>query len=105
MDEEKSVINDKEKEMRILSTLPLIVEWILTDKKLMDSEIESLKKIYPEQYEFAKNTTLEEIIEMNSRYQDSKIYGKHLKVVLSPRGIKWLAQTLPIIREHSAKYD
>lgn len=96
---------DNEKELRILSTLPIIIDWIKTEKRLTDSEIESLKKIYPEQYEFAKNTTLEEIIEMNSRYKDSKIYGKHIEVVLSPQGIKWLARTLPIVREYSAKYD
>lgn len=96
---------DNEKELRILSTLPIIIDWIQTEKRLTDSEIESLKKIYPEQYEFAKNTTLEEIIEMNSRYLDSKIYGKHLKIVLSPQGIKWLAQTLAKVRDFSAKHD
>jgi len=99
---------DSEKQKQIVKLFPMlsfVVKWIEKDTKLSDSDLMRLKNIYPEQYEFAKNTTLEEIIEMNSRYLDSKIYGKHLKIVLSPQGIKWLARTLPIVREYSAKYD
>jgi len=92
---------NNELELRILSTLPFVVKWIQTDKELTDNDFENLKKLYPEQYKFALNSTLEELIEMNSRHKDSKIYGKHIEILLSPQGIKWLDRNYRKLKNHA----
>jgi hypothetical protein len=92
---------DKEKEMHLLAMLPIIVKWIEADRVLTAEDFDVLRRKYPEQYQIGLNTSIEEIIEMNSRYRDSKIYGKHIKILLSERGVRWLSKNYAALMELS----
>ena len=85
--------------MRILATLPFVVDWIQKNKQLTEKDFETLKKLYPEQYEFAENISFEELIELNTRYKDSALYGKQIEVLLSPQGMQWLSDNFNKIKE------
>jgi len=81
---------DKDKEMRLLAMLPIITKWIEADRDLTAEDFDVLRRKYPEQYQIGLNISVQEVIEMNSRYRDSKIYGKHIELLLSERGVRWL---------------
>ena len=85
--------------MRILATLPFVVEWIQKNKQLTERDFETLKRLYPEQYEFAESITFEELIEINTRYRDSAMYRKQIEILLSPQGIQWLSENFKKLKE------
>jgi hypothetical protein len=41
---------------------------------------------------------------MNSRYRDSKIYGKHIEILLSERGVRWLSKNYSRFMEFSKSH-
>ncbi|MDH4123234.1 MAG: hypothetical protein OEV21_04020, partial [Thermoplasmata archaeon] len=80
------------KEHNVLSTLPVVTGWIKENKQLEEKDIETLQKLFPKQFQYALEVSLEELIDMNNRYRDSKLYGKHVEILLSPSGIQWLRE-------------
>ncbi len=90
--------------MHILATLPVVVKWIEEDKDLTEADFEILRRMYPDQYDFGSGTSVQDLIEMNSRYADSKLYGKHVKVLLSERGLKWLGRNIIRFQEYAKKH-
>ena len=99
---------DSEKQKQIVKLFPMlsfVVKWIEKDTKLSDSDLMRLKNIYPEQYEIVKNSTFEEIIEIDKQYCDHPIYGDLIKIVLSEQGIEWLQDFFSRLREFSAMND
>lgn len=89
--------------MRILATLPFVADWIQKNKQLTEKDFETLKRLYPEQYEFAENISFEELIELNTRYRDSAMYGKQIEILLSPQGIQWLSNNFEKLKELKQK--
>ena len=92
---------DKDKEMHLLAMLPIIVKWIEADRELTAEDVDVLRRKYPEQFQIGLNTTVQEVIDMNSRYRDSKIYGKHIEILLSERGVRWLSKNYSRFMEFS----
>jgi len=89
------------KENLILSTLPFVTEWIKSNKRLSETDFATLKKLFPMQYEYAINTSLEDLIEMNTRHRNSQVYQKYIDILLSPKGLMWLKENYEKLR----KYD
>jgi hypothetical protein len=85
--------------MHLLAMLPVIIKWIDEDKDLSFEDLAVLQKKYPEQYQAGLNMTAEEILEMNSRYRDSKLYGKLIATLLSERGVRWLKKNYSTLQE------
>lgn len=96
---------DIEKELRVLSTLPFIVEWIQADKDVNVEDLDKFKRLFPEQFEFTRNSSFDDIIELNSRYKNSKMYGKHVEAILSEDGRRWLEKTLPKLKSHGRNFS
>ncbi|MEM4265004.1 MAG: hypothetical protein QW505_04420, partial [Thermoplasmata archaeon] len=67
-----------------------VTEWIRSNKQLSDADFATLRKLFPMQYEYAINTSLEDLMEMNTRHRNSQIYGKYIEILLSPKGLIWL---------------
>lgn len=95
---------DKEKEMNLLAMLPIIAKWIEADRELTAEDFDVLRRKYPEQYQIGLNISPEEVIEMNSRYKDSKLYGKQIEILLSERGVRWLKKNYLIFKELSKSH-
>jgi len=87
--------------MHLLAMLPIIVKWIEADRELTAEDVDVLRRKYPEQFQIGLNTTVQEVIDMNSRYRDSKIYGKHIEILLSERGVRWLSKNYSRFMEFS----
>lgn len=96
--------DEKAKEIHILSTLPVILKWIDADKDLTDDDFRNLKKMYPEQFKFSEKLTFEELIQLNSNYRGSKVYGKYVESLLSEKGLSWLHKTYMKFREFNRKH-
>lgn len=94
----------KEKEMNLLAMLPIIVKWLEADKELTADDFDVIRRKYPEQFQIGLNTTVQEIIEMNSRYRNSKLYGKQIEILLSERGIRWLTKNYSKLMEFSKSH-
>ena len=90
---------DKGKEMNLLAMLPLIAKWIEADRELTNDDFDILRRKYPEQFQIGLNTTVQEIVDMNSRYRGSKLYGKQIEILLSERGVRWLTKNFLRFKE------
>lgn len=88
-----------EKEYNLLATAPLAAKWIMNHRQFTEKEIEEYSRLYPVQFEYSTRATLEDIVGLLSRYRNSSVYGKQIEVVLSPDGIRWLEETLPLIKK------
>lgn len=94
-----------EEDGRILTMLPLVVEWIKRGKDLTDVDIKTFGKLHPDHYKYAKNTPLSEILEMSKKYQDHRLYKDHIRLILSEKGTEWLRRNLERVREFAVKND
>jgi len=90
-------------EYNLLATAPLAAKWIMNRRKFTEKEVEEYSKLYPVQFEYTARMTIGDIVEMLSRHRNSMVYGKQIEVVLSPDGIRWLEETLPIIKRVASK--
>ena len=97
--------NKKKELIKLFNFLPLIVKWIEKDAELSDDDFKRLRTVFPEAYEITKNYTFEELIEINSEYSDSLIYGENINLVLSKKGRRWLRGMVSKLHEFSLKYD
>ena len=93
--------NESTRENLVLSTLSFVTDWIKMNKKLDEKDFETLKKLFPIQYEYAIKTSLEDLLNMNVKHRESKIFGKYVEILLSPAGISWLKENYEKLR----KYD
>jgi len=97
-------LEDKETELHVLATLPIIMKWIETDKELTVEDFNILKRMYPEQYRYGSNSTVKGLIEMNSRYRESKLYKKFIDILLSEQGVRWLANNHSRLLAHNQNH-
>jgi len=92
-----------ETEYNLLATVPLAAKWIMNHRKFTEKEVEEYSKLYPVQFEHSARMTTGDIVELLSRHRNSMVYGKQIEVVLSPDGISWLEETLPMIKRVAFK--
>ena len=81
------------------TVLPHIVEWIKNQKDMTNTELKAFIKINPALCEYLSKTPLEEIFETSSELLNHKIYGKHLEVVVSQEGKKWIEEHVKRIKQ------
>jgi hypothetical protein len=89
---------EMEMEYNLLATAPLAAKWITDHRQFTEKEVEEYSKLYPVQFEYTAKMTIGNIVDLLSRHRNSMVYGKQIEVVLSPDGIRWLEETLPMIK-------
>lgn len=90
---------NRELRPEFFTVLPYIVEWIKNQKDMTNTELKTFIKINPALCEYLSKTPLEEIIEACSDLINHKIYGKHLEVVVSKDGKKWVEEHVKRIKQ------
>jgi hypothetical protein len=93
------------KDVRFLRLLPLMANWINENKQLADKQIIAFASHFPEHYDPASDTFLDELFEMTSHYVDHKTFGKWIEVVRSPEGKTWIEGVFNRFRELSPKTE
>ena len=91
------------KDQKFLRLLPLLANWIDKKRKLSDKELTAFFRQYPEHYDFKKNTSLDNMLEMASYYKDHDVFGKYIEIILSPEGEEWLKDCFNRIRKMNLK--
>jgi len=92
-----------ELEKKLLVMTPRFVEIaksVELGKKLSKAEVEAIRKMYPDVFEFAKNATFEEVMEFNHKYQDHKTYGEYLRFFQKPEGKELIEYLLNLAKEY-----
>jgi len=90
-------------EKKLLVMMPRFVEIaksIELGNKLSKAEVEAIRKMYPDVFEFAKNAIFEEVIEFNHKYQDHKTYGEYVRFFLKPESKELIENFLNIAKEY-----
>jgi hypothetical protein len=94
---------EMEMEYNLLATAPLAAKWIVSHRQFTEKEVEEYSKLYPVQFEYTARMKIDDIVGLLSRHRNSMVYGKQIEVVLSPDGMRWLEETLPIIKRVASK--
>lgn len=90
-------IPDKDREF--LRLLPLLVHWVQKNKTLSDDELRAFIRQYPKHYDFAENTSVDNMLQMAEKYRNHGIYGKDIPVILSDEGKSWISEHFRRIQE------
>ncbi len=93
------------KDVKFLRLLPLLANWINENKQLEDKQIIAFASHFPEHYDPASDTFLDELFKMTSQYVDHKTFGKWIQVVQSPGGKAWIETVFDRFRELSTKRE
>jgi hypothetical protein len=84
----------------ILFTTSFATSYIRGNIRLTEAKIKAYPDLVPIEYlKFIKRATLEQIINQISQYRDNQFYSRDIEIILSPRGIKWLEENIPIIKK------
>jgi hypothetical protein len=94
---------ETETEYNLLATAPLAAKWITDHRQFTEKEVEEYSKLYPVQFEWTARMSVHDVVGLLSKHRNSMVYGKQIEIVLSPEGIKWLEETLPIIKRVASK--
>jgi len=93
----------REEDRAILMLLPLLVYFINSDENLKESEIRSLAKLHPREFEYIAKTPIAEILSSFERYRGHRIYRDLIGVILSDQGRKWIEVNAKSFREYRAR--
>jgi hypothetical protein len=77
---------DSELEKRVFEVLPLVARFVKNDMKLTENQFKPLAKFHREAFEWARNSTVEEINAFLLEHKDSRIFHDHIEALLSPKG-------------------
>jgi len=77
---------DPEMEKRVLEVLPLVARFVKNDMKLTENQFKPLARFHHEAFEWARNSTVEEINAFLLVHRDNRIFHDHIEVLLSPKG-------------------
>lgn len=77
---------DPELEKRIFEVIPLVARFVKNDMKLTENQYKPLARFHREAFEWARNSTVEEINAFLLEHQDNRIFRDHIEVLLSPKG-------------------
>lgn len=80
---------DPETEKRIMEVLPLVARFVKNDMKLTENQFKTLAKFHHEAFEWAQNSTVEEINQFLLDHKDNRIFQEHIETILSSEGIKF----------------
>ena len=75
---------------RFLALLPMLANWIETNRKLSEREMDAFIRQYPGHFGIAGNHPLDELMAMLPKYESHPFYGRGIKTAQSPEGRKWL---------------
>jgi hypothetical protein len=93
------------KDIKFLRLLPLLAKWINEDKRLEDKQIVAFANLFPEHYDPASDSFLDEMFEMTSQYVDHKTFGKWIHVIRSPEGKAWIETVFNRFRDLPLKAE
>lgn len=86
-------------EKRLLEVVPIVTEWAKKEVKFTDAKLAAFYKIYPDVYEWARITTYDEIMAFILKYENDRLIGPHMKVLLSPKGRAYVRYLMRLARE------
>ncbi len=77
-------------EKRILEVLPIVARFVKNDMKLTENQFKPLARFHHEVFDWARDSTLEEINAFLVEHKDSRIFKDHIELLLSPKGRKYI---------------
>jgi hypothetical protein len=92
---------DSELEREIMMYLPTVVGWIEKGQDITEADVNNLKHLVPDHFEFGVSTPFEEIVKMDENYLNHPKWGPYMKVLLSDPGKAWLNRNLILLRKYS----
>ena len=98
-------MNASKEERALLSLLPVVVMWIKEDTDLTDQEIQTVGRLHPKEFEFARTTSTAEMLKFMEKYRSNKHYRDLIDVVLSDTGWKWVERTVEKVKKISLEAD
>lgn len=91
-----------EEEKRLV-LLPLIVNWITTNRQLSDTEMNAFIRQNLGHFDNPHNLPLDNMMAMAMKFKDHPSYKKHIEVVLSKEGQEWLKRFMKRSEELKSK--
>jgi len=77
---------------RFLVLLPMLANWIETNRKLSEREMDAFIRQYPGHFGTAVDLPVDDMIAMLSKYENHPFYGRGIKIAQSSEGKKWLRE-------------
>lgn len=91
--------SDSEIEKRILESLPLVARFVKNDTKLTENQFKSLARFHREAFDWARNSTVEEIDTFLVEHSDNRIFREHIELLLSPKGNEYIEYLLELAKK------
>lgn len=82
----------------LLQLLPVVTMWIKNDTELSEQGIRMLASMHPNEFAFAKKTSVAEMFRMAENYKDNRLYKDLIAVIMSEKGRKWVEKTVALCK-------
>jgi hypothetical protein len=94
---------EKERARTLFKLLAMSAKRVKEGKPMKPYEAALLKKVFPDTYSLLRDSTVEQITEINMKHRNDEFYGENARTMLTPEGRAWLKETLSTIKAHEEK--
>ena len=93
-------MNTIHKEHReLLQLLPVVTMWINNGTSLSEQEIKMAGRLHPKEFEYAKRTSVADMLKLAEQYRENRLYRDLIAVILSPKGRVWVEKTVALCKK------